>query len=252
MTRGPGVADPRPAISTSQGSPAARPTPWQRATVTAIRQETEKAKSFRLLPEHPVAHLAGQHYSIRLTAPDGYTATRAYSIASPPSTDPEIWLTVERLADGEVSTYLHDVVEPGDQLEVRGPIGEWFTWDGTHRALLIGGGSGVVPLMAMLRFARATARSPLLRFLVSVRRPEELLFHDELTGPETAVLYTRQAPAWTQRPVGRLRVEDLPADAAEFPVAYVCGSNGFADHATALLLEAGVHVSAIRVERYGL
>lgn len=251
MTRRSGVADLRPENTTPQGSPAARPTSWQRATVTAIRQETATAKSFRLHLERPVPHLAGQHYSIRLTAPDGYTATRSYSIASPPSADPEIWLTVQRLADGEVSTFLHDVVETGDQFEVRGPIGEWFTWDGTQRALLIGGGSGVVPLMAMLRLARAMARSELLRLVVSVRGPQELLFHDELPGPETTVLHTRHSIAGTPRPAGRLRAEDLPADAAEYPVVYVCGSNGFADHATELLLTAGVHASAIRVERYG-
>src|SRR3954452_25103446 len=146
-----------------------RPTTWQTATVVAISKETDRAKTFRLRLSRPSPHLAGQHYVIRLTAPDGYTATRSYSIASPPDDTPELDFTVERLEAGEVSTFLHDVVEPGDELEVRGPIGGWFVWDGTTPALLIGGGSGVVPVMAMLRAARRSGTPDLVRLVVSAR-----------------------------------------------------------------------------------
>src|SRR5262245_8237640 len=124
--------------------------PWQSATVVDIVRETDRAKTFRLHLEAPSPHLAGQHYVVRLTAPDGYTASRSYSIASPPDRSPTVDITVERLEGGEVSEFLHDVVEPGDEIEVRGPIGRWFVWDGGEPALLVGGGSGVVPLMAML------------------------------------------------------------------------------------------------------
>ncbi|MDQ1680015.1 MAG: hypothetical protein QOI42_874, partial [Frankiaceae bacterium] len=129
--------------------------PWQTATVVAIRDETARTKTFRLALAAPSGHRAGQHFVVRLTAPAGYTASRSYSVASAPDGGREIELTVERLDDGEVSGFLHDVVEVGDELDVRGPIGGYFVWDGTTPALLLGGGSGIVPLMAMLRLARA-------------------------------------------------------------------------------------------------
>ena len=124
---------------------------WRTATVLDVRPETPTAVTLGLALDQPLRHRAGQHVVVRLTAPDGYTAQRSYSIASPPDGGPEFDLTIERLAAGEVSPFLHDVVEPGDELEVRGPIGGWFVWDGDSPALLVGGGSGVVPLMAMLR-----------------------------------------------------------------------------------------------------
>ena len=200
--------------------------------------------------------MAGQHYVVRLTAPDGYTASRSYSVASAPDGTNEIELTVERLEEGEVSTYLHDVVEPGDELEVRGPIGGWFVWDGTTPAVLIGGGSGVVPLMAMLRHARNIGRTDLVRLVVSVRSNQDLYYADELPGPETTVVYTRQAPDGWARPIGRLTADDLPAallaDALLPEVtAYVCGSARFADAATDLLLAGGFPTDHIRVERFG-
>src|SRR6202051_288800 len=127
--------------------------PWQSARVTAIRPETASAKTFALALTSPSHHLAGQHFVVRLTAPDGYTASRSYSVASAPDESLEIEITVERLPGGEVSAFLHDEVVAGDDLEVRGPIGGWFVWRGDSPALLIGGGSGVVPLMEMLRVA---------------------------------------------------------------------------------------------------
>jgi ferredoxin-NADP reductase len=225
-------------------------TPWQSATVVHITRETGRAMTFRLRPDRPSSHLAGQHYVVRLTAPDGYTASRSYSIASAPDGAPEFDLTVERLDDGEVSTFLHDVVEPGDELEVRGPIGGWFVWDGTTPALLVGGGSGVVPLMSMLRLARIRG-GDLVRLVVSVRSPDDLYYSAELPGPETTVVYTRRNPAGVLRPTGRLRAADLPHDLGRPVTAYVCGSTGFANAATDLLIATGMPASDIRVERFG-
>ena len=224
------------------------PTRWQTATVVNIRDETARAKTFRLRLEAPAPHLAGQHYVVRLTAPDGYTASRSYSVASAPDASGEIELTVERLEEGEVSTFLHDVVEVGDDLEVRGPIGGWFVWDGAAPAVLLGGGSGVVPLMAMLRLARSRGADHPLHLVVSVRSPDDLLFAGELTGPDVTVIYTRRSPDGAVRPPGRLTRADLPPLA---PRGYVCGSSGFADAATTLLIESGMPAGAIRVERFG-
>jgi ferredoxin-NADP reductase len=224
---------------------------WRVATVVGIRDETATAKSFRLRLEEPSGHLAGQHFVVRLTAPDGYTASRSYSVASAPDGSAEFELTVERLEAGEVSTFLHDVVEPGDELEVRGPIGGWFVWGGDSPALLVGGGSGVVPLMAMLRLARRTERSALVRVVVSVRSPDDLYYADELPGPETTIGYSRRAPVGSPRPAGRLTNADIAPAVVPGATAYVCGSAGFADFATDLLMEAAVPSDRIRVERFG-
>jgi ferredoxin-NADP reductase len=234
------------------------PSGWQAARVVGVRNETARAKTFRLALEQPAAHLAGQHYVVRLTAPDGYRAQRSYSVASAPGvalggTDGagDIELTVERLDDGEVSTFLHDVVVPGDELEVRGPIGGWFVWEGDTPALLVGGGSGVVPLMSMLRLARRTGRTDLVRLVVSVRSPADLYYAGELPGPETTVVYSRQAPPDASRPAGRLSVDDLPAVDAATTTAYVCGSARFADAASHLLVGTGFPADRVRVERFG-
>jgi len=230
---------------------APAPSRWQKAIVEAIRQETKTAKTFRLGLTQASPHLAGQHYIVRLTAPDGYTASRSYSVASAPDESGSIEVTVERLAEGEVSSYLHDVVVPGDELEVRGPIGGWFVWRGDTSALLVAGGSGVAPLMAMLRLARRSGRSDLVRLVVSVRRPDELYYNDELPGPEVSVVYTREAPASSIRPAGHLREEDLCSSLMPSATAYVCGSSGFADHATGLLERLAIAAGQIRVERFG-
>ena len=200
---------------------------------------------------HPGTHLAGQHYVVRLTAPDGYTASRSYSVASAPNDAGYIELTVERLDGGEVSTFLFDRVGEGDTLEIRGPIGGWFVWDGSAPALLVGGGSGVVPLMAMLRLARNTGHSDLLRLVVSVRTPDDLYYSAELPGPEVTVVYTRRTPDGTERSLGRLRASDLPQDAGAFAAVYVCGSSAFANHATGLLIASGYPAVSLRVERFG-
>jgi ferredoxin-NADP reductase len=227
------------------------PSPWETARVVGIRDETSRAKTFRLALRRPSSHLAGQHYIVRLTAPDGYTASRSYSVASAPDGGSEIELTVERLEDGEVSTFLHDDVVLGDDLEVRGPIGGWFVWRGGAPALLVGGGSGLVPLMAMLRLARRTGQQDLVRLVVSVRTPQDLYYHDELPGPETSVVYTRQAPVPASRPPGRLGAADIEPLVQPHLTAYICGSSGFADAASDILVEVGLPVERIRVERFG-
>jgi ferredoxin-NADP reductase len=224
---------------------------WQQATVVAIRPETANATTFRLRLSRPRPHLAGQHYIVRLTAPDGYRAARSYSVASAPDDSGEIELTVERLPDGEVSSFLHDEVAAGDELEVRGPIGGWFVWAGDTPAILVGGGSGVVPLMAMLRQARRSGRSDLVRLVVSARTPADLYYAAELPGPETTVVYTRAVPPAWLRPPGHLGAGDLPHPLNVAATGYVCGSSGFADAATALLLGAGMTAGNIRVERFG-
>jgi ferredoxin-NADP reductase len=225
--------------------------PWQLARVVNIRDETARAKTIRLALPGPVPHRPGQHVVVRLTAPDGYRAMRSYSVASAPDDSGEIELTVERLDGGEVSGFLHDVLEPGDELEVRGPLGGFFVWDGDGPAVLVGGGSGLVPLMAMLRHGRMTGRSHLVRLAVSVRSPEHLLYAGELPGPEVAVHYTREAPPGWPRPPGRLTTGDLSPLLLPDATAYVCGSAGFADAASGLLVELGVPVEQIRVERFG-
>ena len=224
---------------------------WEPATVTGIHQETATAKTFRLQLPQPSTHLAGQHYILKLTAPDGYTAQRSYSVASPPDGSADIELTIERLEDGEISTFMHDEVTVGDELEVRGPIGGWFVWRADTPALLIGGGSGVVPLMAMLRLARQRNATDLLRVVVSVRRPEDLYYRDEIAGPGTTVIYTRTAPPDDARPPGRIRPEDLESIPPGDPTVYICGSSPFADAATDAAASLGVPTDRIRVERFG-
>jgi ferredoxin-NADP reductase len=224
--------------------------PWRPATVISVNPETASAKTFRLRLPEPSAHLAGQHYIVRLTAPDGYTASRSYSVASAPDGSSEIALTVERLPDGEVSAFLHDEVVPGDELQVRGPIGGWFVWRGDNPVLLIGGGSGVVPLMAMLRLARRNGASDLVRLLVSVREHEALYYACELPGPESTVIYTRRTPQGIPRPAGHLTAQDIP-DLPDGGTAYVCGSEAFAEAATDLLLSKGIPPERLRIEKFG-
>jgi ferredoxin-NADP reductase len=217
----------------------------------AVRPETRNAKSYRLALARPTPYRAGQHFVVRLTAPDGYRAARSYSVASAPDTSGQIELTVERLPDGEVSSFLHDELAVGDELEVRGPIGGWFVWPGDTPAILVGGGSGVVPLMAMLRLARQSGHADQVRLIVSVRDPDDLYYRDELPGPETTIVYTRSTPPGWPRPAGRLAAGDLPDPLDLTATAYVCGSSGFADAATALLTGAGLPAAQIRVERFG-
>jgi len=221
---------------------------WRTATVAGVRRPLARSVELRLDVHDRIDHLPGQHYVVRLTAEDGYTAQRSYSVASAPG-DPLLELFVERLDDGEVSGYLADVVEPGDELEVRGPIGGWFVWDGATPALLVGGGSGVVPLVAMVRHARDLGRLDLLRVAVSARTLAGLPYADELAEAGALIALTREASGI--RPASRLTGTDLVPLVEPGQTAFVCGSTGFAEAAGRLLVELGIATAAIRVEQFG-
>ncbi|MGW2645819.1 ferredoxin reductase [Streptomyces sp. NPDC001393] len=225
---------------------------WQIATVVEIRRETAHAATFRLAVPGWAGHLPGQHLMLRLTAADGYVAQRHYSIASAPDDSGHIELTLDQVPDGEVSGWFHTVARPGDTVEVRGPLSGFFAWPGDRPALLVGAGSGIVPLMSMVRHHRRRRLSVPLRMLVSARSPEELIYAAEL-GVETTPVFTRSAPQGV--PVGRMAAAHVAPLLAEQPPgeweAYVCGSNGFAEHASRLLVAAGQPVDRIRIERFG-
>jgi ferredoxin-NADP reductase len=226
------------------------PGAWQIATVTRIKQETPRVKSFWFRVPMWMEHLPGQHYDVRLTAPDGYHAQRSYSIASSPLDTGEVELTIDLLDDGEVSPYFHNVVEEGDQVELRGPFTSYFVWRGESPVVLVGGGSGVVPLMCMLRHKRRTMPDLDMRLVYSVRHADDAIYADEL-GDETTLTYTRGAPDGWSGHTGHVDAEMVrtPADGAR--LAYVCGSNGFVETASQLLLGVGVEPAVIRTERYG-
>lgn len=247
---------------------------WRTAVVTSVVHPGPRTVRVRLRVADRVDHLPGQHYVLRLTAEDGYTAARSYSVASPPS-DPEVELLVERLDDGEVSTFLAEVVQVGDVLEVRGPIGGWFVWDGRTPALGIGGGTGVVPLVAMLRHARAIGRPELLRLAVSARTLADLPYSDELIEAGAVVALSRSTSSrstssgsTSSRPTsgnsvsgadrlaGRLTAADLQPLIGDPSIesagtAFVCGSAAFAEALSLLLVELGMPAGLIRVERFG-
>ncbi|MEA2186581.1 MAG: hypothetical protein QOK16_1592 [Solirubrobacteraceae bacterium] len=225
---------------------------WQIATVASIKAETPSVKSYRLTLPMWMPHLPGQHYDVRLTAPDGYVAQRSYSVASSPLDEGEIELTIDCLADGEVSPYFHDVVEEGDQVEVRGPFASYFVWRGSEPApvVLVGGGSGVVPLMAMLRHRRRNMPEIDMRLVYSVRTAADVIYAAELDD-DTVLTFTREPPAGWSGHTGRLDAGLIGAAAADAMAAYVCGSNGFVETASMLLLEAGLKAEWIRTERFG-
>jgi ferredoxin-NADP reductase len=219
------------------------------ATVRSVSHPNPHAVVLRLEVPDRVDHLPGQHYTIRLTAEDGYVAQRSYSVASPAS-DPLLEFYIERLEDGEVSTFLADVVEPGDQLEIRGPIGGWFVWNGDRPAIGLGGGSGVVPLIAMLRHAAHIGRQSLLQLAVSARTRADLPFAEELDAAGALIVLTREdSPAG--RPRGRLAATELQPLVSPEATCYVCGSNSFAEAASMLLLDQGVPAQSVRIERFG-
>ncbi|MFF1277925.1 ferredoxin reductase [Streptomyces marokkonensis] len=225
---------------------------WRTATLTEIRRETPRASTFRFAVPGWPGHVPGQHLMLRLTAADGYAAQRHYSIASAPDDSGHIELTLDHVEGGEVSGWFHTVARPGDRIEVRGPLSGFFAWPGDRPALLVGAGSGVVPLMSMVRHHRARDMRLPLRLLVSARRPEELIYAREF-GAETTPVFTRSAPEGV--PVGRMTAAHVAPLLAKQPPggweAYVCGSNSFAEHASRLLVAAGQPVERIRIERFG-
>jgi len=223
---------------------------WQVATVAAIKPETPQVKSFRLQVPMWMAHLPGQHYDVRLTAPDGYQAQRSYSIASSPLEAGEIELTIDRLADGEVSPYFHDVVVEGDQVEVRGPFTSYFVWRGESPVLLVGGGSGVVPLMCMMRHRRLTMPELPMRLVYSVRKADDVIYADELDG-DTVLTFTREPPGDWSGHTGHIDADLIAEAGVDSGIGFVCGSNAFVETASQLLLDAGFDPQQIRTERFG-
>jgi ferredoxin-NADP reductase len=240
------------------------PIRWQEAKIVRVVPRTHRIKSFFFAPARPFAFRAGQHVDVRLTAPDGYQAERSYSIASAPEDGATFELAIERLDDGEVSPFFHDVAEVGDGIELRGPIGGHFVWsveDGGP-ILLIGGGSGLVPLMAMIRHRAGRASTTPMLLLLSGRTSEELLYRDELLAlaekRDDFVLafaltrekafrdgdYSRRVDAAM---VGEL-VAKLPAPPRR---VFVCGSNPFVEAAAGAAIAVGVKAEIIRTERYG-
>jgi ferredoxin-NADP reductase len=232
---------------------------WHVATLVEARRENATARTLVLhVPGWP-GHLAGQHADVRLTAEDGYHAQRSYSIASAPDHE-RVELTVQMVDDGEVSPYLVDDFAPGAAIELRGPVGGWFVWraTSTEPVLLVGGGSGVVPLMAMIRTRRASGNRAPFRLLYSVRSPEDVLYAQELRpahdGVDVTIAYTRRAAEGVSRPAGRLSAADLsswgwPADFA--PQVFVCGPTGFVEAMADALVALGHDAQRIKTERFG-
>ena len=222
---------------------------WRKAVVREVRRPHAAAVVLRMEVPDRVNHLAGQHYVIRLTAEDGYVAARSYSLSSAPS-DPLIEMYIERLDGGEVSGYLGEVVQPGDELEVRGPIGGWFVWDGTSRAVGIGGGTGVAPLVAMLRHAEHVGRRDMLDLVVSARTLAELPYADELHSASAITAVSRETSR-AGRAAGRLVAAEIEPFVASDATYFLCGSTGFTEAVSDMLMELQVPAAAVRVERFG-
>jgi ferredoxin-NADP reductase len=234
---------------------------WRVGQVVKTRPETARASSLVLeFPDWP-GHRAGQHVDIRLTAEDGYQAVRSYSIASPPE-ERQVTVTIERLEDGEVSPYLVDDVRAGDQLEVRGPIGGYFVWESALGGplFLVGGGSGIVPLMAMIRHRVARANDARVTLLYSARSPEDVIYRHELeelaTRPGIEVIYTytrSQPPGWTgyQRRIDQAMLNEVAPVHDEHPLIYICGPTPLAEGASNGLVALGYEPARIRIERFG-
>ncbi len=242
---------------------SAAPVEWQVATVQSIRSETPRVKTFTLKLPRWRPHRAGQHYDLRLTAEDGYQAQRSYSIASPPERTGEIDLTVERIEGGEVSPYLHDVVMTGDQIEVRGPIGGYFVWEPMpgQSLLLIGGGSGIVPLMSMLRHHAERMDDTPVALLGSWRSFDDIIYQDELEtlqqdacGPKVFHTLTRsQPPGWRgySRRIDRKMLTEVIRPLPEPFQVYICGPTPMVEAASAELVGLGIPPGSIRTERFG-
>jgi ferredoxin-NADP reductase len=241
-----------------------QPLDWQIATLKEVKPETPKVKSFTLALPNWIRHRTGQHYDLRLTAQDGYQAQRSYSIASEPEQEGEIDLTVERIEDGEVSTYLHDMLVPGDRLEVRGPIGGYFVWETSmvpELLVLIGGGSGVVPLMSMIRHRAAAGSKVPVRLLYSVRAFEDIIYFNELEklrtdGSGLEVFYTltrSQPPNWKgfNRRIDDQMLKELISPFHNPAQVFICGPTLLVEAAANALVRLGISAAQVRTERFG-
>ena len=253
---------------TEAAAPAAsvpRARHWQPATITEVVVQTPRVKSFRLRPQRPFAFMAGQHAEVRLTAPDGYSAQRSYSISSAPEEMESFELTVERLDDGEVSPFFHDVAAVGDEIEVRGPLGGHFIWScaAGGPVLLLGGGSGVAPLVSMLRHRMMASGmwAPML-LVYSARAWDDVIFRDELLGYaamrngfDLVFAITREAAHrdgdYSRRIDPPMMAEILSRMAPPKHV-FICGANAFCEVAADSAIAAGIPATLIKTERYGL
>jgi len=236
---------------------------WQLGEVVATQPETARTKSITLTVPNWREHRAGQHVDVRLTAEDGYQAERSYSIASPPEQAPRVTLTVERLDDGEASPYLTEELRIGDKLELRGPIGGYFVWEAQMGGplLLVAGGSGIVPLMAMLRHRAAAGNSVPTRLLYSSRSLEDVIYRDELerfvkssTMLEVVHILTRaQPPGWTgyARRIDTQMLREVAWPVGQHPLAFICGPTPFVETAAASLVTLGYEPARIKTERFG-
>lgn len=236
---------------------------WRVGTVVALHDETATARTITLEVTDWPGHNSGQHVDLRLTAADGYSAVRSYSIASAPGSDKRVEITVERLPDGEVSPYLTQEVAVGDRLELRGPIGGWFVWRSqqTGPIQLIGGGSGIVPLMAMIRSRVSAGSTAPFRLLYSVREPGSVFYRDELQALSErdhsvgiTYAYTRTTPKDWPRPPGRINaamIADATWPSSLGPTFYICGPTSFVENAAGLLTASGNNPERIRTERFG-
>jgi ferredoxin-NADP reductase len=234
---------------------------WQVGTVVDLHEETARATSITLrIPDWP-GHRAGQHVDVRLTAEDGYQAQRSYSIASAPEDD-DVVLTVERIEDGEVSSYLVNELRPGDELELRGPIGGYFVWEQALGGplVLLAGGSGIAPLRAMLRHHRAVRSAVPARLLYSARAEPELIYRDELVGTRDGeavdvrfTLTREQPPGWQgyARRIDRDLLAEMAWQPEQRPLVYICGPTAFVEVAADALVSLGHDPGRIRTERFG-
>lgn len=236
---------------------------WRVGMVVALHDETATARTIALdVPDWP-GHVAGQHVDVRLTASDGYSAVRSYSIASAPNFENRVELTIERLVNGEISPYLTQEVAVGDRLELRGPIGGWFVWrtQQTEPIQLVAGGSGIVPLMAMIRSRASVHSSAPFRLLYSVREPAAVWYSDDLKAQSDldcpvaiTYVYTRATPEGWSRPPGRIDEAVIAKTTWPpnlIPTCYVCGPTSFVESAAGLLTAAGHGPDKIRTERFG-
>jgi ferredoxin-NADP reductase len=236
---------------------------WQFGEVVATQAETARTKSITLVIPTWMGHRSGQHVDVRLTAEDGYQAERSYSIASPPEQEPHVTLTVERLDDGEVSPYLVDELRVGDKLELRGPIGGYFVWEASMGGplLLVAGGSGIVPLMAMLRHRDAVESTVETRLLYSSRSLEEVIYRDELdhlvkSSRMLEVMHTltrAQPPGWTgySRRIDTVMLREVAWPSDQRPLMFICGPTPFVETAAASLVALGHDPARIKTERFG-
>ncbi len=236
---------------------------WQIASITNIKSETPKVKTLTLALPAWIRHRAGQHYDIRLTAEDGYQAQRSYSIASEPEREGEVDITVERIGDGEVSTYLHDVAIVGDRIEVRGPIGGYFVWEASMQEplLLIAGGSGVVPLMSMLRHRAAAGATNPANLLYSSRSFEDIIYYNEMETLRSAnnglqifhTLTRSHPPGWKgyARRIDMDMLREVARPLGRSVQVFICGPTLLVEAAANGLVNVGVRSEQIRTERFG-